>query len=139
MKRLIFAVMLWVCTFALWAVPAKRITITVKQPDGTMLALTQRGDEHFHYLMTEDGIMVKPNGKAYYYADIVDGNIVASRHLAHTSSLRSNDELRIVESLPKMKHFREVAIQRQKAMHHSRAPQKVAEGRGESSGVAGAV
>ena len=127
MKRLIFAVMLWVCTFALWAVPAKRITITVKQPDGTMLALTQRGDEHFHYLMTEDGIMVKPNGKAYYYADIVDGNIVASRHLAHTSSLRSNDELRIVESLPKMKQFREVAIQRQKAMQHSRAPQKVAE------------
>lgn len=127
MKRLFLTMMLCVCVFALWAVPAKRVTITVKQPDGTMLVLTQRGDEHFHYLMTEDGIMVKPDGKAYYYADIVDGNIVASRHLAHTFSLRSNDELRIVENLPKMEQFREAAILRQKALQRSRAPQKVAE------------
>ena len=90
MKRLFLMMLLCVCTFALWAVPAKRITLTVKQPDGTMLVLTQRGDEHFHYLMTEDGIMVKSNGEAYYYADIVDGNIVASKHLAHISALRSS-------------------------------------------------
>ena len=58
MKRLFFAVMLCVCTLTMWAVPAKRITMKVEQPDGTVLTLTQRGDEHFHYLMTEDGVVV---------------------------------------------------------------------------------
>lgn len=121
MKRLFLMMLLCVCTFALWAVPAKRITLTVKQPDGTMLVLTQRGDEHFHYLMTEDGIMVKSNGEAYYYADIVDGNIVASKHLAHISALRSSDESRVVEALPKIQQFCEVALQHQEIMQRSQA------------------
>lgn len=130
MKRLFLGLMLCVSALALWAVPAKRITITVEQPDGTVLTLTQRGDEHFHYLMTEDGVMVKPNGKAYYYADIVDGNIVPSKHLAHAHSLRSSDELRVVESLPKMEQLCQAAMlceevaQRARA---TRAPQKVSD------------
>ena len=131
MRRLFLIVMLCVCALSFsWAVPAKRITMTVEQPDGTMLTLTQRGDEHFHYLMTEDGVMVRPHGKAYYYAEIKDGNIVPSKHLAHAYSSRTNDELRIVEALPKMEQFRKIALEHVEMAQRTRATraaQKVAE------------
>ena len=73
MKRLFLAMLLCMGVLTMWAVPAKRITMKVQQPDGTMLTLTQRGDEFFHYLMTEDGVMVRQNGQGYYYVDVIDG------------------------------------------------------------------
>lgn len=130
MKRLFFAVMLCVCTLTMWAVPAKRITIEVKQPDGTVLTLTQRGDEHFHYLMTEDGVVVKTNGKGYYYADIADGKIVASKRLAHAHESRSQEEKQFVKALPSVNELYGVAMQRESTAQRVRAarsPQKVAE------------
>lgn len=130
MKRLFLGMMLCVCTLSLWAVPAKRITMTVEQPDGTVLTLTQNGDEFFHYLTTEDGQMVKSNGKGYYYADIVDGHIVPSKHLAHPLALRSEKEQRLVEELPSIRQFCELALQREETAQRvraSRAAQKVAE------------
>ena len=130
MKRLFLAMMLCVCTFASWAVPAKRITMTVEQPDGTRLTLTQRGDEFFHYLMTEDGIVVKSNGKGYYYADIVEGDIRPSSHLAHSLPLRTEQESRIVKGLPSIQQFCDVALQREETAQRVRAArtvQKVAE------------
>lgn len=130
MKRLFFAVMLCVCTLTMWAVPAKRITIEVKQPDGTVLTLTQRGDEHFHYLMTEDGVVVKTNGKGYYYADIADGKIVASKRLAHARENRSQEEKLFVKALPSVSELYGVAMQRESTAQRVRAarsPQKVAE------------
>lgn len=130
MKRLFFAVMLCVCTLTMWAVPAKRITIEVKQPDGTVLTLTQRGDEHFHYLMTEDGVVVKTNGKGYYYADIADGKIVASKRLAHARESRSQEEIQFIKALPSVNELYGVAMQRESTAQRVRAarsPQKVAE------------
>ena len=130
MKRLFLGMMLCVCALSLWAVPAKRITMTVEQPDGTVLTLTQKGDEFFHYLTTEDGRMVKSNGKGYYYADIVDGHIVPSQHLAHPLALRSEKEQHMVEELPSIRQFCELALQREETaqrVRSTRAAQKVAE------------
>lgn len=62
MKKIFLTLILGVCSLSLWAVPAKRQTIRVGQPDGTELILTPCGDEYFHYLMTDDGIMVKHSG-----------------------------------------------------------------------------
>ena len=130
MKRLLLGLVLAVCTLSLWAVPAKRITMTVEQPDGTVLTLTQKGDEFFHYLTTEDDRMVKSNGKGYYYADIVDGHIVPSQHLAHPLALRSEKEQHMVEELPNIRQFCELALQREETaqrVRSTRAAQKVAE------------
>lgn len=130
MKRLFFAVMLCVCALTMWAVPAKRITIEVKQPDGTVLTLTQRGDEHFHYLMTEDGVVVKTNGKGYYYADIADGKIVASKRLAHARESRSQEEMQFVKALPSVNELYGVAMQRESTAQRvraARAPQRAGE------------
>ena len=122
--------MLCMGVLTMWAVPAERITMKVQQPDGTVLTLTQRGDEYFHYLMTEDGVMVKPNGKGYYYVNIVDGDIVPTERLAHSSAERSADEVRFVEALPDRMQLCEVAMQRESIAQRARAaraPQKVAD------------
>ena len=39
----------------LWAVPAKPVVVTLKQPDGSELKVVLRGDENHHYYETLDG------------------------------------------------------------------------------------
>ncbi len=81
-------------TLSAAAVPAKRIKQQVKQPDGTTLTIMMRGDENFHFLCTEDGNpVVKDTDGAYRYATLtVDGDIVASKQMAHDASQRNNAE-----------------------------------------------
>ena len=67
MKRFVLAVILCLGTLGMWAVPAKRITMEVKQPDGSVLTLTQGGDEYFSYLMTEDGVKIPKAASSYGY------------------------------------------------------------------------
>lgn len=130
MKRLLLAVMLCVGMLSVWAVPAKRISIEVKQPDGTVLTLTQGGDEFFSYLLTEDGVMVKRMNDAYYYAQLVEDRIMPSARLAHASSERSVEEARFVKALPSMEQMHrammhdEARVQRVRA---ARTPQKAAD------------
>ena len=130
MKRLFFALMVCACILQTWAVPVKRISFTVEQPDGTVLTLTQRGDEHFHYLMTEDGLVVKPYGNGYYYADVADGKIVATKHLAHAREERSGAEKEFVALLPTVAQLHDVAMRSDdvaQRVRASRAAQKAAE------------
>ena len=78
-KRYIILFVLFVCyTLGLWAVPARRVAITVEQPDGTRLELSLCGDEHFHCLVTVDGIPVIRQEGAYYYAQIEEEGIASS-------------------------------------------------------------
>ena len=100
MKRLFITALLCVCVLGVWAVPAKRITINVTQPDGTVLALTQWGDEHYSYFVTDDEVMVLRKGDAYYYADVEEGVVVPSSLLAHNAGERSLSERQQIEALP---------------------------------------
>ena len=95
----ILLVLLMCCTLGLWAVPARRIARVVEQPDGTQLTLTMRGDEHFHCLVTADGIPVVLHEGAYYYALWGEEGIEPSDFLAHEPALRSAGEQAFVEAL----------------------------------------
>jgi M6 family metalloprotease-like protein len=50
------------------AIPAKRISKTITQPDGATVTLTQMGDERYHSYVTSDGLTVDftPEGYAVY-------------------------------------------------------------------------
>lgn len=62
------------------ALPAQRgTTLTVRQPDGTMLQLGVRGDEHFHYLTSAEGRPVVRNEQgSYCYAEVRNEGLVAT-------------------------------------------------------------
>lgn len=76
------------------AIPAKRTTHQVKQPDGTSLTVGMRGDENFHFASTTDGIPVVRSADGYYYASIsADGKtLVASTEIAHNAENRTEAE-----------------------------------------------
>lgn len=108
MKRLILTLLWCAMVCGLEAVPAKRITMTVEQPDGTVLTLTHKGDEFFHYWETEDGVIALRRNQAYYYAHIVGDRVVPSERLAHAAEIRSTEEERYVQSLPTLEKMCQV-------------------------------
>ncbi|MBO7544335.1 MAG: M6 family metalloprotease domain-containing protein [Bacteroidales bacterium] len=62
------AALLLLCIDA-FAIRVRHSELTAIQPDGSAISLIASGDEHFHYLTTTDGKLVKrgPDG-AFYYA-----------------------------------------------------------------------
>lgn len=61
---------MFVVVLSLWAVPARPSIFKVKQPDGTELVVKSFGDEFFHGLMTEDGIVVKCDDETGWYRSV---------------------------------------------------------------------
>lgn len=53
MKRFVFSLVACLFSAMLWAVPAKRVTFTHTQKDGTVLTLMLVGDEHLHYYINQ--------------------------------------------------------------------------------------
>lgn len=99
LKKTYVLLLLLFCAVSLWAVPARRTAFIVEQPDGTQLTLSLRGDEHFHFFVTSDGVPVVRREGAYYYACWSGGTMESSGQLAHDASLRTSDELALVATL----------------------------------------
>lgn len=67
MKRFYIIAIITLLTLSAWAVPARRIFTTYTQPDGTQVKLALVGDEHFHYLMTQDGVAMHKDGESGFF------------------------------------------------------------------------
>lgn len=79
-------------TVSLQAVPAGNVTKMVCQPDGTVLRINLWGDEHMHIYTTQDGIPLSEDKDAFYYIQVSQGKLVASKMLAHESTARNKEE-----------------------------------------------
>ena len=89
-----------VFTLAATAIPAKRITRTVTQPDGTQVTVMLTGDESFHCYRTLDGQpLVQRADGGYCYATLSGTLLRASSVLAHDAAGRSGEERTFVQSL----------------------------------------
>ena len=66
---------------AAMAVPAKRVTFTATQPDGSQVTLTRAGDEFHKYFLTTDRKMVVGDATdGYYFATVgASGRVEASK------------------------------------------------------------
>lgn len=72
MKRLLTILFISVFTLNVSAVPAKRMTQTVRQSDGTKLTIQLCGDETFHYYVTTDGRPIRQNEQGDWVTDSRD-------------------------------------------------------------------
>lgn len=91
--RIAVAATLLLCAGSAFAVPAKRTKIAVRQSDGTELIVSQRGDEHFHYFVTDDGLpLIQTESGDFYHAIINKGSLAASDVMAHGDSQRTEQE-----------------------------------------------
>ena len=92
-KKLFLLLTLFCFTSGLWAVPAKRTPVTLRQPDGTMLTVVLTGDESFHFFQTLDGIpLVRLDNGGFEYACLRDNVLLSTGRMAHEAALRSAEE-----------------------------------------------
>ena len=85
----------------LWAVPAHRGRLQVRQPDGTMLTLRLMGDEWRHFHTTADGYtVVKDRQGRYVYAELEGGVLNPTAMTAHDEGERSAEEEAFLENIP---------------------------------------
>ena len=76
MKRYLVLSLLFLFTASLgmYAIPARNIPVTVRQPDGTELRIIVSGDEFYHTVTTEDGCAVTEGEDGYWYYAAYDFN-----------------------------------------------------------------
>ncbi len=84
-RNIILTIVLSV-SLAASAVPARRDTRVVTQPDGTTLTVSQIGDEYLHYLITGDGNIITRGANGYYRY----GNVDAQGCVTPTNIIASN-------------------------------------------------
>ncbi len=96
------------------AVPAKRITHTMTQPDGTNVSLRQIGDEFFHCFITEDGYLVKKASDGSY--KFIDNSRQISEIQASDPQHRSQQ---ITEALKSLNPATTFDMMRQNAIDNS--------------------
>lgn len=97
MKKILFILTFILVSTASWAAKAYPLPITITQADGTPLTIILRGDEHYHWYMTEDGALLCRQGNAYYVAAVeADGSLTATKQLAHNKDLRSDVERELI-------------------------------------------
>ena len=77
--------------------PADGVSRRVVQSDGKKLTIRQFGDEHIHFFMTSDSIMIVENNKGgFCYAIYLDNSLVPSHLLAHDPGERDSYEAHYV-------------------------------------------
>ena len=80
-----------VCRIA--AIPARLAPIHVVQNDSSELTIYLRGDESFHYFVTDDGVpLLQGEDMSYYYAASQNSILTNSGILAHRKELRDFEE-----------------------------------------------
>jgi len=90
-KNLFILLFLLSCAIQVAAVSAFPKPVKITQPDGTVVTVIQKGDEHFHWMETTDGITLMKNSTGYitYATKDTKGNMTASDVIAQDVSARS--------------------------------------------------
>ncbi|MBR5102067.1 MAG: M6 family metalloprotease domain-containing protein [Muribaculaceae bacterium] len=119
-KLLAIILTLTLCCGAVYAVPAKHLVKTVKQPDGKSLTLKLVGDEWSHgYVTTDELAIAQGEDGAYYYR--TTGGLTTV--VAHDKVHRSAEEQRYVTTNAESLRFDNIAAQVKQ--HTSKAPMRV--------------
>jgi M6 family metalloprotease-like protein len=126
-KILISAASMLLVAASAWGVPAKKITRTVTQSDGTTVLINLVGDEDFHTFTTTDGLPVtKAENGDFFYALPTGTSAV----LAHNKENRTAAELSFLsqnESLVSVKALRETVNSARRSPSASRIAMKSSE------------
>lgn len=89
-------------TIMVWAAKADPTPAVITQADGTKLTVMTYGDEHLHWSVTTDGVLLYHVGYNYYVARVnADGELEATTQLAHEKAQRSVAEQQLVAAQDK--------------------------------------
>jgi M6 family metalloprotease-like protein len=96
-----------------FAVPADPRPIKFRQPDGSVVTITLKGDEKIHWAETIDGYTLLSNGKKGWEYAIVNrnGDIECSKILAHEKDKRVVKENKLLRKIPQKLTFSKNQVQ----------------------------
>ena len=115
MKKTVILLLMMLMVQVSWAAKAQRGPAKIKQKDGTTLVIRGFGDEHFHYYVTTDGVLLYHEGYDYFIAKVEeDGSLSNTGILAHEKALRTEQELAAIAKQDKEKFFAMEADNHQK-------------------------
>lgn len=78
------------------AIRAKRDVRTVTQPDGTTINIKVVGDEHMHFTVSEDGMLLQKDEQGFYtYASIAENGMIEATSMRYTPGLRTAEAVRL--------------------------------------------
>ncbi len=100
-KTLMLCVLMSIGT-ALFAIPANRQAVTIKQPNGKNLTFILMGDEYLNWAKTIDQYTLVRNAEGFFTYGVLDekGNLVASDYLAVNENERTAEERAFLATLP---------------------------------------
>lgn len=110
-----------------FAIPAKKNWKMVSQSDGTTIRVSQAGDEHLHYYITEDNVpLYKVVDNRYCYLTIENGKLHNSGVLAHESAARSAKELQVMNTIHDLAPIaRQMAAKKRRAAKRCGRPDRL--------------
>ena len=127
MKRILISAVLSLCAAMTFAIPAKKSWKVVSQSDGTTIRVSQAGDEHLHYYITEDNVpLYKAADNRYCYLTIENGKLHNSGVLAHESAARSAKELQMMNTIHDLAPIaRQMAAKKRSAAKRCGSPNRL--------------
>lgn len=127
MKRILISAVLSLCAAMTFAIPAKKSWKVVSQSDGTTIRVSQAGDEHLHYYITEDNVpLYKAADNRYCYLTIENGKLHNSGVLAHESAARSAKELQVMNTIHDLAPIaRQMAAKKRRAAKRCGRPDRL--------------
>lgn len=96
-----------------FAIPAPRRPTTVAQPNGNVIHVWLRGDEHFHYALSTDGYVLLPDQKGFYTYASYDstGALRAGTVIAHNVAERGETDKIFLKTIKPGLTFSDVQLQ----------------------------
>ncbi len=98
------------------AAPALPVKHRIRQPDGTIVTVYLRGDEHMHFYETTDGLMLEKDANGFYrYAEMsAQGTVTPGIFIANDREFRSTEENLYIKGI-KQEALRQVKMQERSA------------------------
>ncbi|MEG1586363.1 MAG: M6 family metalloprotease domain-containing protein, partial [Bacteroidales bacterium] len=117
MKKKLLLGALLLLSITSFGIPAKRGLRTVTQPDGTVLTVQKIGDEHAHYYVTSDNILLQKDEDGFFkYAIAKNGQLTSGDVIAKDPAARTNAEMQYVRQIDQSSLFKTAQSNRQKNM-----------------------
>ena len=100
-RKSLIAILSLFFTLNLFAVPADKTPITIKQPNGKTLTFILQGDERISWAKTLDDYSLIRNKDGNWVYAIIDkkGDMVPSKVLACNKDERSKDDLKFLKDI----------------------------------------
>ena len=101
MRKILSFIICLLFAITLYAAPANRKPILVKQSDGTTLSVVMQGDEALHFYTTLDGkyVVKGENGDFFYAIYSIEDGFVSTGTLAHDAANRTETEKELLSAI----------------------------------------